>query len=75
MDIHPQKNLLIFDSLGLEGFKFFIVDNDKNITDERLYNFKKCKVNLANQKLSVFTMKFSIYVWEKLRHTKKKTVH
>ena len=24
MDIHPKKNLLLFDSLGLEGFKFFV---------------------------------------------------
>ena len=23
MEIHPKKNLLLFDSLGLEGFKFF----------------------------------------------------
>ena len=29
MDIHRPKNLLLFDSLGLEGFKFVIVDNDK----------------------------------------------
>ena len=27
MDIHPPKNLLLFDSVGLEGFKSFIVDN------------------------------------------------
>ena len=67
----PQKNLLLFDSLGLEGFKFFIVHNDENIIDELLYNFKKCKVSLVNQKLTLCTMKFSINVWEKLPHTKK----
>ena len=71
MDIHPPKNLLLFDSLGLEGFKFFIVHNDENIIDELLYNFKKCKVSLVNQKLTLCTMKFSINVWEKLPHTKK----
>ena len=71
MDIHPPKNLQLFDSLGLEGFKFFIVDNNKNIIDELLYNFKKCKVSLVNQKLTLCTMKFSINVWEKLPHTKK----
>ena len=54
MDICPplQKNLQLLDSLGIEGFKFFIVDNDKNILDELLYNFKKCKVSLVNQKLT-----------------------
>ena len=44
MDIHPRKKLLQFDSLGLKGFKFFIVDNDKNIIDEILHKFKKCKI-------------------------------
>ena len=71
MDIHPPKNLQLFDSLGLEGFKFFIVDNNKNTIDELLYNFKKCEVSLVNQKLTLCTMKFSINVWEKLPHTKK----
>ena len=70
MDIYP-KHLLLFDSLGLEGFKFFIVDNDENIIDELLYNFKKCKVSLVNQKLTLCTIKFSINVWEKLPYTKK----
>ena len=41
MDIHPPKNLRLFDSLGLEGFNFFIVDKNKNIFDELRYNFKK----------------------------------
>ena len=71
MDIHPSKHLLLFDSLGLEGFKFFIVDSDENIIDELLYNFKKCKVSLVNQKLTLCTMTFSINVREKLPHTKK----
>ena len=70
MDIHPRKNLLLFDSLGLEGFKFFIVDNDENIIDELLYNFKKWKI--TNQKITLCTMKFSTNNWEKLVHTKKK---
>ena len=69
MDIHPKKNLLLFDSLGLDGFKFFIVNNDENIIDELLQNFKKCKI--TNQKISLCTMKFSSNNWEKLVHTKK----
>ena len=73
MDIHSRKNLLLFDSLGLEGFKFFIVDNDENIIDELLYNFKKWKI--TNQKITLCTMKFSTNNWEKLVHTKKKAVN
>ena len=67
----PKKYLLLFESLGLEVFKFFIIDNDENIIDELLYDFKKCKVSLVNQKLTLYTMTFSINVWEKLPHTKK----
>ena len=59
MNIHPKKNLLLFDSLGLEGFRFFVVDNDEAIIDELLYNFKKFKVSLINQKLKLCTTKFS----------------
>ena len=71
MDIHLKKNLLLLDSLGLEGFKFFVEDNDEVIIDELLYNFKKCKVSLVNQKLTLCTMKFSTDSWEKLAHTNK----
>ena len=39
MDIHRPQKLLLFDSLGLEGFKFFIADNDENIIDELLHDF------------------------------------
>ena len=73
MDIHPKKNLL-FDSLGLDGFKFFVANNDEAITDEKKVLksiFKKCKVSLVNQKLTLCTMKFSTDSWEKLAHTKK----
>ena len=36
-----QKRIysLLFDILGLKGFKFFVVDNDEAIIDELLYNF------------------------------------
>ena len=26
MDIHPKRNLLLFDSFRLDGFKFVIID-------------------------------------------------
>ena len=71
MDIHPKKNLLLFDSLGLIGFKNFIVDNDEKITDELLYNFKKCNAILINQQLTLCAIKFSVETWEKMPHNKK----
>ena len=42
-----EKNLLLFDSLGLEGFKFFVVDNDEDIIDELHIILKNVKSVLS----------------------------
>ena len=57
--------------LDWKDLNFYVVDNDEVIIDEPLYNFKKCKVSLANRKITLCTMKFSTDSWEKLLHTKK----
>ena len=50
MDVHPKKNLLLFDSLGLEGFKFFVVDKVKVIKIKKNKNQKyKIKKEYQNQ--------------------------
>ena len=59
MDIHLKKDLFLFDSFGIEGFKFFIVDNDQDTVNELLYNFKKCK-SKSSQKLELCTMRFCV---------------
>ena len=41
LDIHPKRDLLLFDSFGFVGFKQLIVDNDKNIIDKMLFNLEK----------------------------------
>ena len=71
MDILPKQNLLLFDSFGLEGFKFFIVDNDESIIDELPFDFRKCKVSVTNQKITLCTIKFSTNTWEKLAHNER----
>ena len=65
MDIHPRNNVFLFDSFGVEGFKLLIADNDKNIINELLYNFKKCK-SKSSQKLKLSTMKFYVETWQKM---------
>ena len=59
LDIHPKNNLFLFDSLGSEGFKLFVVDNDEQIISDLLFNFKKCK-SKSNQKLTLCNMKFCV---------------
>ena len=60
----------MFDPLGIEGLKFFIVDDDQDIINELLYNFKKCE-SKSNQKLKLCTMKFCVETWQKMSHKKK----
>ena len=59
-----KEFVVIWDSLGLEGFESFVVDNDEAIKNELLYNFKKCIVSLVNKILTLCTMKFSTDSWE-----------
>ena len=70
-DIHLKNNLMLFDSLGLDGFKIFIVHNDERIIDKLLFNFKKCKISLTDQKIMLCEMKLSKSTWENMPHTKK----
>lgn len=42
LDIYPPPKIFLFDSLVLDGFNFFAVDNDKNAIDKLLYNFNSC---------------------------------
>ena len=65
MDIHPKNNLFLFDLFVIEGFKFFIVNNNQKIINELLYNFKKCD-SKSSQKWKLCTMKFCVETWQKV---------
>ena len=41
IDIRPEKILFLFDSFGIEGLNFFIVNNDEKIINELLFDFKR----------------------------------
>ena len=71
LDIQPKKNLLLFDSHGIDGFKYFIVDNDEKIIEELLYDFKKCKSNSPISEIKLCSMTFDLNVWEKMSNQKK----
>ena len=58
LDIYPKKDLLLFDSFGFTGFKQFIVDNDENIIDKMLFNFKK--INKKDIKTNLVSLTFFI---------------
>ena len=44
LDLHPKKEIFLLDSFGFEGFKGFIIQNDKKLLNKILFgieNFKK----------------------------------
>ena len=65
MGNHPENNLILFDSLGLEGFKLFVVNKKDQIINDLLFNFKKCE-SKSNQKLTLGTMNFCVDTWQKV---------
>ena len=70
LNIQPKNSLLLFDSLGLEGFKLFVVNNQEQTINQLLYNFSKCKLKL-NHKLFLCSMKFCVKTWEKMQQNPK----
>ena len=65
LDIHPKKDLFLFDSFGFIWFKQFIVDNDKNIIDKMLGYLEK--FNKKDTKISLVSLTFSIESYTKVK--------
>ena len=43
LDLHQRKQIFLFDSFGLEGFKEFIIHNDRKTLNKILFGIKKLK--------------------------------
>ena len=41
LDLHKRKEIFLFDSFSFEGFKKFVIDNDKNVLNKMLFGIKK----------------------------------
>ena len=65
LDIHPKRNLFLFDNFGFTGFKTFIIDNDLNIIDKLLYNVTKLDKN--DEKINLINLKFSEYEYDRIK--------
>ena len=57
--------LLLFDSVGIVGFKQFIVDNDKNIIGKMLFSLEK--FNKKDAKTNLVSLAFPIESYEKVK--------
>ena len=43
LNLHPRKEIFLFDSFGFEGFKEFIINNDRKALNKILFGIKKLK--------------------------------
>ena len=41
LDLHTKKEIILFESFGFEGFKEFVLNNDRNILNKILYSIEK----------------------------------
>lgn len=64
LDLHPKKEIFLFDSLGFECFKEYIQDDKKTI-NKIFYDL--VKFNKKDNKITLVTPKFSIAEYKKLK--------
>ena len=67
LDIHERKEIFLFDSFGFEGFKKFVIDNDKNVLNKILFGIEKFQKK--DRKITLISTKFSMEEYEKIRNT------
>ena len=73
LDLHLTKEIFLFDRFGFEGFKEFIINNDRKTLNKILFgieNFQKKKDN----KVTLVTLKFSMREYEKIRKGHRLTI-
>ena len=62
LDLHPKKEIFLFNSFGFEGFKEFIVQDDRNTINKILYGIEKCN------KITLIPLRFSMVEYEKIKN-------
>ena len=58
LDLHPKKEIFLFDSFGFEGFKEFVLQNNQKVLNKLLCGIEK--FNKRDNKITRITLKFSI---------------
>ena len=61
LDLHPKKEILLFDSFGFEDFK-----DDPKIHNKILHGIEK--FNKRDNKITLITLKFSMQKYEKIKN-------
>ena len=56
LDLHPKKEIFLFDSFSFEGFKEFILQDNQKIFNKILYGIEK--FNKKGNKITLMTLSF-----------------
>ena len=67
LNIHPAKEVILFDSFGFSGLNEFVIQGDKKIINTLLYDFKK--FNKSDDKITIIAVKFSMLECKEIKKT------
>ena len=65
VDLHPKKDIFLFDSFGFNGLKKFIIDNDEKLLNEILFNLKT--FGKKDKKITLISLSFSMLKYQKAK--------
>ena len=65
LDLHLKKEIFLFDSFRFDGFKEFLLQDDKKNLNKILYGIKK--IEKKDSKIMVITLTFSMQEYEKIK--------
>ena len=71
LNLHPRKEIFLFDSFGFEGFKEFIINDDRKTLNKILFRIEKFLKK--DNKVTLVTLKFSMREYEKIRNAHRLT--
>ena len=63
LDLRPKKEIFLFDSFGFDGFKEFLLQDDKKTLNKILYGIKKFEKK--DSKITVMTLTFTVEEYKK----------
>ena len=67
LDIEPKTDILFFNSFGLDGLKYFIVQEDKKIIEKVLFGTEK--MTRSDNKITLCKIQFNLNACKKLSKT------
>ena len=64
LNVEPKNELFFFDSFGLDGLKYFIIQDDRKIIDKILIGIEQ--MNKTDQKITLYKIKFNLVACKEL---------